>query len=211
MINIKAIVFDMDGVLIDAKEWHYDALNKALEVFGEEIQRGEHNSTFDGLSTRAKLELLSEYGRIPVGLHDFINKLKQKYTMGIIATQCRPKFIHQYALSRLKRKGYRLAVASNSIRNTVRTMMELSELLPYLEFYLSNEDVSKPKPSPDIYLVALKKLNLNADEVLVLEDNDHGLKAAHAAKCNVMKVQSVEDVNYTDICAFISDLEAPKC
>ena len=211
MTKIKAVVFDMDGVLIDAKEWHYDALNKALNVFGEEIQRGEHISIFDGLPTKTKLALLSEYGRIPNGIHTFLNELKQKYTMEITASHCRPNFIHQYALSKLKSEGYKLAVASNSIRNTVRTMMELSALMPYLDFYLSNEDVKKPKPSPDIYLTALQKLELEANEVVVLEDNNHGLEAARAANCNTLEIKTVDDVNYKNIRSFISGLEAGTC
>ena len=54
---IKAIIFDMDGVLIDAKEWHYEALNNALQLFGYKISREDHLATFDGLPTREKLRL----------------------------------------------------------------------------------------------------------------------------------------------------------
>ena len=211
MKKIKAIVFDMDGVLIDAKEWHFDALNRALNVFGEEIQRWEHNSTFDGLSTKNKLELLSKHGRIPKGMQQFLNELKQKYTMEITVTHCRPNFTHQYAFSKLKEDGYKLAVASNSVRNTVRTMMDLSALMPYLSFYLSNEDIKKPKPNPDIYLRALQRLELEPNEVLVLEDNQHGLEAARKAKCNILEIKTVEDANYKNIRSFISNIEAGTC
>lgn len=58
-MNIKAIFFDMDGVLIDAKEWHYEALNRALELFGMPISQVDHLTTFDGLPTRKKLEMLT--------------------------------------------------------------------------------------------------------------------------------------------------------
>ena len=58
-MQIKAVLFDMDGVLIDAKEWHYEALNRALALFGMPISRFEHLTTFDGLPTRKKLEMLS--------------------------------------------------------------------------------------------------------------------------------------------------------
>jgi len=211
MKKIKAIIFDMDGVLIDAKQWHFDALNRALSVFGEKVQQWEHNSTFDGLSTETKLQLLSEHGRIPNGMHKFLNELKQKYTMEITLTNCRPNFIHQYAFSKLKADGFKLAVASNSIRNTVRTMMDLSALMPYLSFYLSNEDIKKPKPNPDIYLRALQILELEPNEVLVLEDNKHGLEAAREAKCNILEIKKVEDVNYKNIHSFISKIEANIC
>ena len=62
---IKAILFDMDGVLIDAREWHYDALNQALNHFGFHISLESHLSTFDGLPTRKKLEILSKSVNLP--------------------------------------------------------------------------------------------------------------------------------------------------
>lgn len=78
MRKIKAILFDMDGVLIDAKEWHYEALNEALRLFGVEISRYDHLHTFDGLPTKVKLEMLGEQNFLPQELHSFINNVKQK-------------------------------------------------------------------------------------------------------------------------------------
>ncbi|RLR17256.1 HAD family phosphatase, partial [Sodalis-like symbiont of Bactericera trigonica] len=57
--KIKAVIFDMDGVLIEAKDWHYDALNKALNLFGLDITRQEHQTVYDGLPTKHKLIMLS--------------------------------------------------------------------------------------------------------------------------------------------------------
>ena len=112
---IKAVVFDMDGVLIDAKEWHYDALNRALGLFGIGISRADHLTTFDGLPTKRKLELLSATEGLPTALHGFLNELKQAYTMELIALRCKPLFNHEMALSTLRKRGIKLAVASNSI------------------------------------------------------------------------------------------------
>jgi len=121
----------MDGVLIDAKDWHYEALNKALALFGFSISRYDHLVTYDGLPTKKKLEMLTLERGLPKGLHQFINDLKQIYTMEMIFQKCKPVFYHEYALSRLKAEGYRLAVASNSIRQTVELMMEKSNLARY--------------------------------------------------------------------------------
>src|SRR5690348_1392264 len=121
---IKAVIFDMDGVLIDAKDWHYEALNKALRLFGFEINRYEHLTMYDGLPTKKKLEMLGVQYGLPQKLHRFITGLKQNYTVEIVRSFCRPRFKHEYALSKLKSSGYRLAVASNSVRNSVELMME---------------------------------------------------------------------------------------
>ncbi|RBH40565.1 HAD family phosphatase, partial [Pseudomonas sp. MWU13-2860] len=139
--NIKAVIFDMDGVLIDAQDWHYEALNRALGLFGMEISRYDHLVTYDGLPTRKKLEMLSRERGLPVLLHPFLNDLKQMYTMEITTIRCRPTFHHQYALSRLRQSGYKVAVCSNSIRGTIELMMQKAGLLQYLDFFLSNQDV----------------------------------------------------------------------
>lgn len=199
MKQIKAIVFDMDGVLIEAKDWHYETFNKALRLFGYEVSRYDHLVTYDGLPTSKKLEMLSLEKGLPYGLHKFINELKQKYTIDMVHTQCVPRFFHEYALSRLKSEGYHLAVASNSVRNTVQLMMEKSALIDYLDFFLSNQDVTKAKPDPEIYTTAIQRLGLEPSEVMVVEDNHNGIQAATAAGANVMKVETVYDVNYENI------------
>ena len=107
-MKIKAVLFDMDGVLIEAKEWHYEALNRALNLFGMPISREDHLTTFDGLPTRKKLEMITADKGLPKELHEFINEMKQQYTMEFVYTQCNPTFIHEFALSRLQALGYKL-------------------------------------------------------------------------------------------------------
>ena len=207
---IKAVIFDMDGVLIDAKEWHYEALNKALGLFGYEINRYEHLVTYDGLSTKQKLDMLSIEKDLPTGLHKFINEMKQQYTMVIVNVNCKPRFQHEYALSKLKDEGYKIAVASNSIKNTIEVMMHKSNLHKYLNFFMSNEDVNKPKPDPEIYIKAIDKLGLTPKECLIVEDNKNGLKAAMDSGAFVLKVDDVNDVNYDNIKLRIEQLEGMK-
>lgn len=210
---IKAVLFDMDGVLIDAKEWHYEALNKALSLFGMEISRYDHLVTYDGLPTRKKLEMLTLERGLPVELHEFINQIKQQYTMDEVHQKCRPVFAHEYALSQLKRQGYRLAVCSNSIRKTVEVMLEKSMILEYFDTYLSNQDVSHSKPHPEIYLTCMQRLGVKPEETLILEDNEHGVKAALASGAHLLQVQTVHDVTYARITEQIAliNQEPGKC
>lgn len=208
MSRIKAVIFDMDGVLIEAKDWHYEALNKALGLFGMEISRYDHLVTYDGLPTKKKLEMLSTERGLPLELHEFINDMKQQYTLEIVYAQCKPRFYHEYALSRLKQEGYKLAVASNSIRKTVQIMMEQSALLDYLNFYLSNQDVKLGKPDPEIYTKAIQKMGLSPQECLVVEDNEKGIQAAKASGAWLMEVDEVEEVNYQNIMSHIMRIEA---
>lgn len=206
--SIKAIIFDMDGVLIDAKEWHYDALNRALGLFGMEISKYDHLVTYDGLPTRKKLEMLSRERGLPVALHAFINDMKQEYTMELTYAKCKPMFHHHYALSKLKAQGYRLALCSNSIRNTIEAMLNKADLMRYMEFYLSNQDVTKSKPDPEIYTKAIERMGLTPQECLVVEDNPNGIKAAQDSGAHVLIVNATTDVNYANIVNRINQLES---
>lgn len=203
---IKGIIFDMDGVLIEAKEWHYEALNKALRLFGYEISHYAHLTTYDGLPTKRKLQMLSKEMGLPIKLHNFINELKQEYTMQYIYSCCRPNFVHEYALSRLHGENYKMAVASNAVRNSVETMIQKAHLTPYLQFLLSNEDVNKSKPDPEIYISAISKLGFRPEECLIIEDNENGIKAAQASGAHVLRVEEVNDVNYANISSTITKI-----
>ena len=207
---IKAIIFDMDGVLIDAKEWHYEALNRALSLFGFEISRYDHLTTYDGLPTKDKLEMLSLERGLPRQLHSFINKQKQSYTMEIAHSSCKPRFAQQYALSCLKASGYKLAVASNSIRDSVELMMEKSNLGMYLDAMLSTADVSRAKPNPEIYIKAIEKLNFVANECLVVEDNKNGIRAALDSGAHVLVVKGLNEVNLANISSRIREIDASQ-
>lgn len=207
MSKIKAILFDMDGVLIDARDWHYEALNRALRLFGHEITRYDHIHNFDGLPTRDKLKLISEESYLPESLHGFINELKQQYTREEIEMKCKPVFQHEYALSKLKNEGYKLAVCSNSIRETIENMMKKASLMEYLSLIMSNEDVVKAKPNPEIYVKAMKMLDLKPDECLILEDNKNGIKAAIDSGAHLLRVNDIYDVNYSNIKNRIREIE----
>jgi beta-phosphoglucomutase len=203
---IKAVIFDMDGVLIEAKEWHYEALNESLELFGFTISPEEHKTTYDGLPTSKKLHMLSERNGLPRKLHTFINDMKQQYTMDMVYERCKPTFQHEYALAELKRIGYKLAVASNSIRQTVEVMMDKAHLRCHLDFLLSNQDVKEGKPSPEIYNLAIHKLGLKPQECLIVEDNENGIRAAKASGANLLVVRDVHDVHLSNILGRISEV-----
>lgn len=207
MAEIKAILFDMDGVLIDAKDWHWEAFNEALRLFGVEISRYDHLHTFDGLPTREKLKMLSEQNFLPKPLHEFINHLKQRNTLRQINEKCHPLFMHQYALSRFKAEGYKIAVCSNSVKDSIINMMERAALLEYLDLVISNEDVVKAKPDPEMYETAIRRFSLMPEECLVVEDNPNGIRAGLSSGAYVLEVETVYDVNYANIKRKIKEVE----
>lgn len=121
--------------------------------------------------------------------------------------KCKPLFNHQYALSKLKAEGYGLALASNSVRITIDMMMEKADLQKYLDFTLSNQDVTKSKPDPEIYVTAINRFGYKPEECLVVEDNPNGVKAALGSGANLLKVETVYDVTYQNIKNRIKEIE----
>lgn len=207
MDKIRAIIFDMDGVLVDAAEWHYDALNQALELFGYRISQFEHHQRFDGLPTREKLHMLSAQQGLPESLHSFINEMKQRYLYAIADARCVPNEEHVATLTQLSRDGYRLGLASNSIRSSVDRLIDLAGLTSFLEFKLSNNDVTNPKPDAEIYRLAIDKFGLMPHQCLVVEDGDYGVKAAMEAGAHVLRVAHVSEVTYPNILRRIIAIE----
>ncbi len=211
---IKAVIFDMDGVLIDAKEWHFEALNQALLQLGyAAISRHAHETTFDGLPTLAKLRQLATLGLLPndEALFHQINQLKQRHPQKLTQLLCKPYLPHLTLIKALKVAGYQIGVASNSVRKTVDLMMALSGLAPLLDFTLSNEDVVNPKPAPDIYTAAVQHLtgNLLPYQCLAVEDNEKGIRAATNAGLHVLPVNTVQDVTLPTITQKLLLLQEP--
>jgi beta-phosphoglucomutase len=198
-MKIKAILFDLDGVLVDATEWHYEALNRALALFGYHIARYEHLTTYNGLPTRKKLEVLSVEKGFPRGLHALVNKIKQKYTREEILRSCTPVFEKEFMVHQLKREGYKLAVCSNSIRESVEMMLRASGLWELFDCVLSNEDVKQAKPDPEIYLSACQRLGIKPPEAMIVEDAPHGVEAARRSGSVLCEVTGFNEVDYARV------------
>jgi len=201
--DISAIIFDLDGVLIDATEWHFEALNRSLALFGFQISRYEHLAAYNGLPTRTKLDMLTVEKGLPKALHELLNRLKQIYTREEILRHCWPSFDKEYMLSRLKREGFRLAVCTNAIRDSAELMLRRAGLMDYFEFVISNEDVARPKPDPEIYLMAMARMELSADRVVIVEDAPHGIESARRSGASVCAVAGFSEVDYWRLQRFV--------
>lgn len=175
----KLIIFDLDGVLIESKELHYNALNSALENVGKEyvISREEHLSTYDGLSTTRKLELLSEKKNLNKKYFDQIWKDKQISTFDLIRQFPKDNKLIKI-FSSLSQQGIKIAVASNSIRETVKLALLNIGVLEFVDYYVSNEDVKRTKPYPEMYWKCMTALDCLPKNTVIIEDSHIGRQGA---------------------------------
>jgi len=196
----------MDGVLIDARDWHYEALNQALEIFGLDISYDTHLTSFNGLSTRQKLDKLTESDLLPAELHSVISNTKQNRTLRIAAEKCFPLTQHLILIELLRVKGFKVAVYTNSIRETAEAMLEYAGLLEKIDVLVTNQDVKHPKPNPEGYLLACLKLGVEPSQTFVVEDGEFGIQAAELAGCKVIKVNEPNDVSISLLAKFIPEI-----
>jgi HAD superfamily hydrolase (TIGR01509 family) len=204
---IKLIIFDLDGVLVETKKLHYDALNKALSDIDKKyiISFEEHLLKYDGLSTYKKLDLLSIEKGLCGMIHSSIWFKKQLYTSQMLR-ELTPDLRILEILKRLKNDGYKLVVASNSIRETVKITLLKLGFFEYIDFYLSNEDVKHPKPNPELYLRSMIEAGVSPKETLIIEDSVIGRTAANLSGGNLYGINSPTDLIYENIINYINSI-----
>ena len=207
---MKLIIFDLDGVLVEARDIHYEALNRALSEVDEKyvIGREEHLSSYDGLSTSKKLKKLTKEKGLPESLHGQVWEGKQKCTHKVISDTVEPSSLIHMLLRRLKAEGYTIYCASNSIRSSVKLMLLKTGYIEFIDEYFSNEDVKNPKPHSEIYLKCMVHAGVNPEDCLIVEDSHIGREAAAKSGANVLGVKGLEDVNIKNVFAAIEDADS---
>ena len=201
---VKAIIFDLDGVLFDGVNIHFKSFNKALSNVDEKYvisSMDEHK--FNGIPTRMKLKKLTEERGLPSECHQRVWEQKQHFFLESISSLGKDtQKIH--LMSELKKLGYKIAVASNSIAATVKDVLVRKGLAEYVDMYLSNDDVTHPKPDPEIYIESVNRLGVSPLECIIVEDSFVGKTAANASGCHVLPVRCPEDVLLPSIMNYVT-------
>ena len=203
---IKLIIFDLDGVLVKTKEIHYNALNQSLKEIGDKyvITEAEHISIYDGLKTNQKLELLTKNKGLHSSAHDSVWNRKQELTIDYIS-KLQPDLDKIELLKELRNKGYKLAVASNSIRRSVLVILAKIGVIEYMDLIISNEDVKNSKPHPEMYWKTMSMMGALPEETLIVEDSPHGLLAASRSRASVLRVDNPNDLTLEKITKKINE------
>ena len=201
MLNeTKLVIFDLDGVLIDSKELHYEALNEALRSIGSEfeITPREHATKYDGLSTKKKLEILRQEKGMKPESFEQVWKLKQDITVRMLGEIKRDESLVKF-MQYLDAKNLCLAVASNSVRNTIDIVLRNLGIYEFFTLILSNEDVTSPKPHPEIYWKVMTHFGVLPENTVIFEDSYVGRLAAQRSGARLIPVDNRGDLNWGKI------------
>lgn len=208
-MKIRTIIFDLDGVLFLEKKMHYETLNQALSEISPNfaITHDQHLGKYDGLPTKKKLELLTEERGLDKKYYQQIWDTKQKKTVDYIKANIKEDERIKGVLRSLKECGYKIYVASNSIRETVKMMLLYKGFMEHVDNFISNEDVLLSKPNPEMYLKCFIQSGSLPRECLIIEDSPAGIQAAFDSGANVLKVKSPLEVTLDNITNKIAELE----
>lgn len=182
---MNAVIFDMDGVLIDSERVVLEAFRYAGEKTG--VPNAERMAIIGlGLNDNAWMaRFTQEFGAEA----DAVLKYSEEYMAHFYATSAAPAKKGALELLRTLRDwDVPAAVASSSSRPAVVSRLEKAALLPYFDAVISGDMIRRSKPEPDIFLEAARRLGCAAKDCFVIEDSPNGLKAGRAAGCHVLFV-----------------------
>ena len=190
---LRAVIFDLDGVLADSEPWWNEIDAKLLAEHGV-TYRGEYHRDVLGVSYRVAVEFYKKAFDLAVSIEELMRR------RGEIATEFFANRVGLFpsvktTLERLREMKVRLAVATSSVGASARPFLDRHELTPFFDVIVTGDEIERGKPDPDIYLRAAKKLGIGADACLVIEDSLSGIAAGKAAG---MRVAAIPDRRFVD-------------
>jgi HAD superfamily hydrolase (TIGR01509 family) len=185
-VTLQAVIFDMDGVLVDSEPFGFEALRQVMARYG--LPYGEEeNAEFLGRTTLDSCRILRARHRLPESeetLADwYVEAMLEQIARGPIPMAGVPEVLRE-----VRGAGYRLALASSAEVRVIDANLAALAIRPLFEAVVSGTQVARGKPAPDVFLAAAERLGVPAAACLVVEDSRNGLLAAKAAgmRCAVV-------------------------
>lgn len=177
---MKAVIFDMDGVLVDSQPYHFKADIDTMAEYGV-IKDQKFYESFAGTLTADRMRTLKEMFGLDAPVEEMTIK-RENMILDIMGKEdIKPVLGIPEFLRSIKEKGLTTAVASSSDYKLINLILDRLKIAQYFDSVTSGSDVKRGKPSPDVFLLAAERIGIEPAECLVVEDSENGVKAAKAA------------------------------
>ncbi|MBI5346467.1 MAG: HAD family phosphatase [Chlamydiae bacterium] len=193
-MNIKALLIDMDGVLVISEQKHFIAWQKVLDTYKILHTNFEYQDVV-GVADNDIAKMFIDRFSLPITVEELCNLKKEFFIDSMVEGIHSPKGRDRF-LKEAKNK-YLLAVVSSSSRREIEAVLKRENILNYFSFFIGAEDTHRHKPFPDPYLLALEKTKLSSMEAIAIEDSPSGIKAALKANVKVLAISSYMN-SYSD-------------
>ena len=187
---IEAVIFDMDGLMIDTEVVNYHAFAGFLKTVGVELTKEDYCVIFTGRPVDSAFNAAKEKFHVEFDINDAIDYLINTNDQRSKDIPLKPGLIE--LLNYLKINNYKLAIATSSGLDRVYKLFASYNVLSYFDEIVCGPDVKRGKPAPDIFLKACEKLGVNTHNALVLEDSEAGIEAAYNANVKVICVPDMK-------------------
>ena len=193
MMKYKAVIFDMDGVLVDSEPLHISVESNMLIELNIPLKK-EMYAQFAGSTNISMWRTLTDEFKLGNSPEELSAESNRRFIHELINSDRVQPFDGVYnVLSNLKKRGILLALASSSSKDVVETIIDKFDLRQYFKVIVSGSDVQHSKPNPEIFLIASKKLEVSPSYCLVVEDSPNGVKAARLAGMGCIGFESGKD------------------
>jgi len=189
MSAFTAIIFDLDGTLIDSETFHYECWNFSLEPYGVSLDYDEYTRTYAGVPIQANAASIIERFGLEIPPEELISARKEVAEKRLASEGIRLMPYARVILNAVKRAGMPMYLVTGSPRNLVDSVLIRTGLQSYFDFSVTNDDVVHSKPDPESYEKAIELSGLTASQLLVLEDTESGVEAAKSAGLTFFAVQ----------------------
>ena len=199
---LSAVIFDLDGVLADSEPSWNQIDAKLLAEYGADY-RGEHHREVLGVNYRLAIEFYKKAFNLSAATDEMMKR------RGEIAAEFFADRVGLFPdvkeiLEEMRQQGVRLGLGTSSVSSSARTFLDRHQLTKLFDVIVTGDEVEHGKPAPDIYLRAAQRLNVAADDCLVVEDALSGIAAAKAAK---MRVVAIPDRRFVDPAKYEKDAD----
>lgn len=193
---IKGVVFDFDGVIVDSEYISYECYRDFLKNYNISFLKEDYIEHCPGKTLLTTMNFFQKHYNLEYDIDKACAFFRQREQYYVDKDGVSLKAGVKELMNYLKNKGIHICLATSSVKKRAITILDEHQLTGYFDDFVFGDEVARSKPFPDIFLTACKKIGINPDEALVIEDSEAGIEAAYNAKISVICIPDMKEPDH---------------